>query len=92
MKLSGINGETMVVSMDAGGTAFEISGPWITSAVSVELTVEQSRELRDELDAYFGTPENVEESTWCVWCKGRPLNDHDCENFKQFTEPESVGE
>jgi len=50
----------MVVSMDAGGTAFEISGPWITSAVSVELTVEQSRELRDELDAYFGTPENVD--------------------------------
>lgn len=60
MKLSGINGETMVVSMDAGGTAFEISGPWVTSAVSVELTVEQSRELRDELDAYFGTPENVD--------------------------------
>jgi len=56
----------MVVSMDAGGTAFEISDPWVTSAVSVELTVEQSRELRDELDAYFGTPEFVE----CRTCGG----------------------
>lgn len=27
----------------------------------------------------------------CIWCKGRQLPDHDCENFAQFEEEDMPG-